>query len=165
MNFEIIKNHSKLFLFQIIEHGMKQNLIDEHFLIAMIKQAVEMSFVFARKYYTIVYDAHLNQASDCVLGIMNLGLIESSDNNRDKALKLLIQKGYFGAFRKGWQQVAKLAVHARTAEYENKTAFEWEKDFSEIFSAKPGKYWNGHNEYLAHMLFYSRKGKSKNEFH
>lgn len=31
MNFEIIKNHSKLFLFQIIEHGMKQNLIDEHF--------------------------------------------------------------------------------------------------------------------------------------
>lgn len=131
----------------------------------MIKQAVEMSFVFARKYYTIVYDAHLNQASDCVLGIMNLGLIESSDNNRDKALKLLIQKGYFGAFRKGWQQVAKLAVHARTAEYENKTAFEWEKDFSEIFSAKPGKYWNGHNEYLAHMLFYSRKGKSKNEFH
>jgi hypothetical protein len=117
----------------------------------MIKQAVQMSFVFARKYYTIVYDAHLNQASDCVLGIMNLGLIESSDNNRDKALKLLIQKGYFGAFRK--------------AEHENKTAFEWEKDFSEIFSAKSGKYWNGHNEYLAHMLFYSRKGKSKNEFH
>lgn len=108
-----------------------------------------MSFVFAKRYYSVVYEAYLRQASHCVLGIMNIGLIESSGKQLDDAMGLLLQKGFVDIFREGWTRILDLVRYAGNAGIHGyKTKFEWEKNFAESFSAEPGRKWIGHDEYL-----------------
>lgn len=159
----IVKTEYSLFLFDVMKYGLNEKRIDKVFTGKLKKEGAQMSLAFARRYYNVVYEAYLKQASHCVLGIMNIGLIESSGKQLDKALDRLLQKGYVGIFREGWTRILRLVQYARNAErHTYKTAFEWEKDFAESLSAEPGREWIGHDEFLIHMLMYYNTSKGKN---
>lgn len=163
MTKELIKGDCRLFLFQVMEFGFNAKLFDEAFLKKLKKEGRQMSFVFTKKYYSVVYEAYLRQASHCVLGIMNIGLIEASGKQLNDATGILLQKGYVGIFREGWTRILNLVQHASKADqYNSKTAFEWEKDFAELFSAEPGRNWIGYDEYLINMLMYYRNSSGEN---
>lgn len=164
MTKQIIKNDPRLFLFQVMEYGFNKKLINEVFLSNLKKQGMQMSFAFAKRYYSVVYEAYLRQASHCVLGIMNIGLIEASGKNMNDAAGFLLQKGYVGAFREGWTRVSDLARYARNSKKNtHKTKFEWERDFSESFSAELGREWIGYDEYQISRLIYCNARRGKNE--
>ncbi len=163
MTKQVIKSDSRLFLFQVMEYGFNENLINDAFLSKFHRDGAQMSFVFAKKYYSVVYEAYLRQASHCVLGIMNIGLIESSEKSLDSAIGLIIRKGYVGIFREGWTLILNLVQYARNAEkHSYKTKFEWEKDFAESLSAEPGREWVGYDEYLINMLMYCTNSRGNN---
>ena len=160
MNRELIKKDTRLFLFQALEHGLKTGRMDDAFLGKCQKEGMEMSFVFAKRYYNLIYGACLRHASHCVLGIVNLGLIEASEGLLHDAVVLLLRNGFVGGFREGWSRILKLVQYAGAADTSHrKTAFEWEKDFAESLSAEPGKPWVGYDEYQYHMLLYCRVGR------
>lgn len=161
---DLIKINSRLFLFQVMEYGFNEKLIDDAFLYEFKKQGAQMSFAFAKRYYSVVYESYLKHASHCVLGIMNIGLLEIAGNQLNDAIMVLIQKGYIGLFREGWTRVLNLVQYARNAERISfKTEFEWEKDFSESFSAEPGREWIGYDEYLINMVMYYGSSRGKME--
>jgi len=158
MKNEIIKSDTRLLLFRSLEYGIKANLMDDTFLYRYKKEGADMSYAFAKRYYNVVFEAYLRQASHCVLGIMNIGLIESSRNQIIKAADLILERGFVGIFREGWSRIVNLVQYAKSAdELNQKTTYEWEKDFSDSFSAEPGKNWIGYDEYRYHMLLYRRK--------
>lgn len=164
MTKQIITNDPRLFLFQVMEYGFDKKLFDEIFLNNFKKQGMQMSFAFAKRYYSVVYEAYLRQASHCVLGIMNIGLLEISEKNMNDATGFLLQKGYVGAFREGWTRVSDLASYASNSEKNtHKTEFEWERDFSESFSAEPGREWIGYDEYQINRLTYCNNRRGENE--
>jgi hypothetical protein len=149
---DIVKKDLRLFLFRTLEYGINNQLIDKSILEALKNEGVELSLGYAKKYYKVIYEAYLRQASYCVLGIMNLGLIQTSGGNFDEAVHLIQRKGFVGMFRQGWTRVIRLAKLAGDSEeYSTKTEFEWEKDFSESFSAVPGKRWIGNSEYIYNL--------------
>ncbi|NOX33310.1 MAG: hypothetical protein GXP56_06175 [Deltaproteobacteria bacterium] len=159
----IIKSDSRLLLFRTLEYGFKKKLMDNAFLNGLKKQGSQMSFAFAKRYYNLVYEPYLRHASYCVLGVINIGLTVSSNNRLDNAIDLVLQKGYVGIFREGWTRILNLVHYARNAErLSHKTAFEWEKDFAESFSAEPGREWIGYDEYLVNMLMYCNSNRGKN---
>lgn len=158
MNNEIIQRDTRLLLFRVLEYGIKTNLMDDTFLFKCQKEGSDMSYAFAKRYYNVVFEAYLRHASHCVLGIMNIGLIESSRNQLIKAAHLLSERGFVGIFREGWTRVSTLIQYAKSADpFIQKTIYELEKDFSDSFSAEPGRNWIGYDEYRYHMLLYRRK--------
>lgn len=160
MNHEIIKRDTRLLLFRALEYGIKTNLMDNTILTICKKQGSDMSYAFAKRYYNVVFEAYLRHASHCVLGIMNIGLIESSNNQVDKAARILSEAGFVGIFREGWSRILNLIQFAKSADqFNQKTTYEWEKDFSDSFSAEPGKIWIGYDEYRYHMLLLRRKAR------
>ncbi len=158
MKKEIIKKDSRLFLFRIMENCRNKNLMDDGFMEKLKKEGTQMSFAFAKKYYNVVQKAYLRQASHCVLGIMNLGLIESAGKKPDVATNILLKKSYIGIFREGWTLIVDLVYHAENSKRGSfKTTFEWEKDFAESLSAHPGRKWVGYDEYQVNKLTYYSK--------
>jgi hypothetical protein len=152
---EIIKSDTRLFLFRALEYGFAEKLMDDVFFDKLKREGAQMSFAFAKRYYNVIYEAYLRHASHCVLGIINIGLIESSKSRLDNATNHLIQKSYVGMFREGWTRILNLVQYAINLEnISHKTAFEWEKDFAESFSAEPGREWIGYEEYLIKMQIY-----------
>ncbi|MCP4021669.1 MAG: hypothetical protein GY729_07495 [Desulfobacteraceae bacterium] len=163
MTTELIKKDSRLFLFQVLEYGFEQKRLDQAFLNQLKKQGAQMSFVFAKRYYNVIQEACLRQASHCVLGIINIGLIESSGHGLDNAIDQLLQKGYVSMFKQGWTRLLDLVQYAGNAQkYLQRTNFEWEKNFAESLSAEPGREWVGHDEYLIHMLLYCNQKRRNN---
>lgn len=157
MTLEILKRDNRLFLFQTVEYGLRAKLMEDVLLDEFRKDGVKMAFVFAKRYYSVVYEAYLRQASYCVLGIINLGLIESSDNRLENAVDLLLKKGFVGSFREGWSRISRLVRYVRACDpFHQKTAFEWEKDFSESVSAEPGRKWIGYDEFRYLMSLYGK---------
>lgn len=160
MKNEIIKRDTRLLLFRSLEYGIKTNLMDDTFLHRCKMEGADMSYAFAKRYYNVVFEAYLRHASHCVLGIMNIGLIESSRNQIIKAADLILERGFVGIFREGWSRIINLVQYAKSAdELNQKTTYEWEKDFSDSFSAEPGKNWIGYDEYRYHMLLYRREAR------
>lgn len=163
MTRDLIRVDSRLFLFQVLEYGINENLIDNAFLSKLKIEGAQMSYVFAKRYYNVVYEASLKQASHCVLGIMNISLIESSRKQLDAAIGHILQKGYVGVFREGWTRLSNLVRYTIEIERDScKTVFEWEKDFAELFSAEPGRKWIGYDEYRANMLLYYSNSRRQN---
>ena len=160
---DIVKKDSRLFLFQALEYGINNRLIDKIFLEKLKNEGIELSLGYAKKYYKLVYEAYLRQASYCVLGIINLGLIQTAGGNLDTAVNLIRTKGFVIIFRQGWTRVLRLVKLARDSEkFDLKTEFELEKDFSESFSAEPGKKWIGNGEYV-YNLFKLRTSAGKQD--
>ena len=165
MNKEIIISDTRLLLFRALEYGLGAGLMDDVFLNGLKKDGAELSYVFAKRYYGVIQQAYLRHASHCVLGIINIGLIEPSDNLPRNAAEFLLKNGLAGSFREGWSRVLKLVRHTRTAEKSNrKTEFEWEKDFADSFCAEPGRRWIGYDEYRYYMLRYCIKSRGKNKW-
>lgn len=163
MTNKIIKSDTRLFLFQALEYGFKEKFIDNAFLENLKKEGVQMSFVFAKRYYNIVYEVYLRHASHCVLGVINIGLIESSNNRLDNAIDHLKKKSGVGIFREGWTRILNLVKNARKNEsFRHKSEFEWERDFAESLSAEPGREWVGYDEYLNNMLIYCNNTRGEN---
>lgn len=151
----VIQTDPRLFLFQVMEYGYNRKTISNSFLNRFHTEGAQMSFAFAKRYYNVLHEAYLRQSSHCVLGIMNLGLIESAGKNIDKAAGILRQKSYVGVFRQGWTLISNLVQDARAKDHNKfKTPFEWEKDFAETVSAEPGREWIGHQEYQVNVLMY-----------
>lgn len=149
---DIVTKDFRLFLFKTLEYGINNQLIDKLVLAKFKNEGVELSLGYAKKYYKVIYEAYLRQASYCVLGIMNFGLIQTSGGNFDEAVYLIKTEGFVGMFRQGWTRVIRLVKLARDSEeYSIKTEFEWEKDFSESLSAEPGKKWIGNSEYFYNL--------------
>lgn len=160
MKNEIIKNDTRLLLFRALEYGIKTNLKDDTLLNRCKKEGADMSYVFAKRYYNVVFEANLRHASHCVLGIINIGLIELSRNQVVKAANLISERGLVGIFREGWSRILNLVQYAKsTDQFNQKTRYEWEKDFSDSFSAEPDKNWIGYDEYRYYMLLYRRKAR------
>lgn len=152
---EIIKADSRLFILQVLEYGFNEDIIDDTVIRRLKREGTQMSFVFAKRYYSVVYESYLRHASNCVLGITNIGLIELSATRLDIGIGLLIQKGYVELFREGWTRILDLVGCAINVErYSHKTAFEWEKDFAESLSAEPERKWFGYDEYLNYKSMY-----------
>jgi len=164
MTKELIIVDSRLFLFQVMEYGLNKKLINDKVIDKFKNQGVQMSFAFAKRYYSVVYESYLRHASNCILGIVNLGLIETSGRQLNDATMILIQKGHVRLFREGWTRVLKLVKYAWNADRNTyKSEFEWEKDFAELFSAEPGREWIGYEEYMKNILIYSNKNRGENE--
>lgn len=157
MTHEIIRSDTRLLLFRAMECGLQTKLMDDAFLDKFRKQGAQMAFIFAKRYYNVVYEAYLRHASHCVLGVINIGLIESSENQLDNAVGLLLKRGFVGVFREGWSRILNLVHFASAADISHqKTEFDWQKDFCESFSAEPGRKWIGYDEYRYYMLLYSK---------
>lgn len=153
---DMVKKDLRLFLFKTLEYGINNRLIDKSILETLKSQGTELSLGYAKKYYKVIYEAYLRQASYCVLGIMNLGLVQTTGGNLHEAVHFIKGQGFVGMFRQGWTRVIRLATLAGDSEvYPTKTEFEWEKDFSESFSAEPGKKWIGNSEYIYNLAKYS----------
>ncbi len=149
---KIIKKDFRLFLFKTLEYGINNQLIDKIFLEKLKTEGIELSLGYAKKYYKVIYEAYLRQASYCVLGIMNLGLVQTSGGSYDKAIHLIKTKGFISMFRQGWTRVINLVELAMdSGKNSAKTNFELEKDFSESFCAEPGKKWIGNGEYIYNL--------------
>ncbi len=150
---DIRKKDFRLFLFRSLEYGLNHNLIDETFLKKLQTEGTELSFGFAKRYYSVIYEAYLRQASHCVLGTINLGLTLLAAPSLDKAVYLLKTKSYVGVFREGWTRIIEIAELSKGVEESyTKTDFELEVDFAELFSAEPGKIWIGKGEYYYNLL-------------
>lgn len=152
----MIEKDMRLFLFQVLEYGLNRDIIDKRWITDLQNEGARMSFVFAKKYYSVVHEAHLRQASHCVLGIINIGLLETSGEQLEDAAYLIIKKGYTGIFRDGWTCLLNLVQYAENSQIsEDKTTFELEREFAESLSAEPNREWIGHQEYLVNMVMYS----------
>ncbi len=98
----LVPGDDRLLVFRALDHGLSSGVIQAGF-ICREKAVLEgMSFVFARRYYTLVHEACLRQASQCVLGIVNLGLSERSGGRLSVAADFLTSRGSLGMFREGW---------------------------------------------------------------
>ena len=146
---EIIKRDHCLFLFTALATGKQTGLLSEAHALALETEGAQMAFTFAKKYYRIVYEAYLRQASFCVLGIINLGLTAVAKNDPEAAARLIREKGAVGLFREGWTRVLKLLKLIRKTEGpELFDARRWERELAERLGAEPGKPWDGANEFF-----------------
>ncbi len=161
----LVPGDDRLLVFRALDNGLSSGVIQAGF-ICREKAVLEgMSFVFARRYYTLVHETCLRQASQCVLGIVNLGLSERSGGRLSVAADLLTSRGSLGMFREGWTRVLKLVRAAgHAAPHRFKTDYELEREFAEDFTAVPGRPWCGRNHYAATMLkLYYMKTRSREE--
>lgn len=71
--------------------------MDDTFLHKCKEEGSDMSYAFAKRYYNVIFEAYLRHASHCVLGIINIGLIESSNNQVVKAANFLLKSGLVAA--------------------------------------------------------------------
>ena len=149
----------RLLLFQALERGAFWG----PFLQEWKEDGVGMSLEFADKYYNLTSEVYLRQASYCVLGIINLGLVISSENNVDNAVKVLRQNDLLKVFQIGWDKISHLA--SLKQEIVSESLHQSEKDFSEIFAAQPDKKWIGWKEYKTNLRNYSSSAKTKKLHH
>jgi len=150
----IMKKDTRLLLFQALERGS----FEGSFIQKMKEEAVGMSLQFAKKYYKVTFEVYLTQASKCVLGVINLALVMQSDNDVDKAVKVLHKKSAKELFQYGWQEIYRLAEFGykrvsagHRTEDEKGLRYDkvedTEKDYAERVSADPEKQWIGFDEY------------------
>lgn len=154
----------RLLLFQTLALGCETGQIRKPDLEKIEQFGADMSVVFAKKYYTVVETGHLIQASQCVLGILNLGLVQKIGKSQEKALQFLLKTGMLGTFQEGWTLISRLVEKAQKAEKDLfRTTFEWEKEMAESVSAAPGRNWHGDIEYCTKMLMYTGAGRRQSE--
>lgn len=155
MSSEIIKKDKRLFLFRAIEFGLAGGLIKPAAQKRLQKQGAALSFGFAKKYYRVVYEAYLRQASFCVLGVINLGLEAAAKGDLTQAAGLIANEGYVTLFRQGWSRILKLAHLIKMAEdREDRFQRILEKDLAEWLSAEPDRPWQGVAEFVTSVRKY-----------
>lgn len=162
MNKEPIITDQRLLYFRALARGLDSGLVDRATLNRFIEDGAEMAYVFARRYRTVVYSADLAQASDCVLGVINLGLVKASNDQPEAALKFLLGRGLIGAFRAGWSGLVALAGQIRAVD-RSATVFQLESDLADSISARPGRRWVGYEEYLRLWAQYDCSEGNENE--
>lgn len=104
----VVKKDPRLLFFQALDSGLHNGLIKGSFIETLEKEVAEMGLRFAERYYSIIYQAYLEQAVKIVLGIINLGLYKESQGDLDIALKKITEHGALNLFRLGWSQVEAL---------------------------------------------------------
>lgn len=155
---QITPKTKALFVFEALLYGLNSGLVEKSFIKTFRRDCAGMTFVLAKKYYNVVFEANLKQAAHCVLGVLNLGLLECSGGSLPEAAVILAKEGALKAFREGWTRIDALSCHEDIFEKQlHKSRFEREKDFAELFSACPGQIWTGHRDYLAHRIFLATK--------
>ena len=158
MKGDIVKSDTRLLLFRALDYGLAAAWMDDGFVKKARQESVMMAFAFAKRYYSVVYEAHLRHASHCVLGIINLGLMTFCGNLPPEAADLLLKVGVVGAFREGWARILMLVNNRRAADpLSQHTAYEWEKDFADAICAEPGRKWIGYDEYRYLMGLYGKE--------
>ncbi len=101
----ITKKDTRLLLFQALEHVLFEGFSMEK----MKKDAAGMSYQYARMFYNVVFEDYLVLASNCVLGIINLGLAILSNNEVEAAANIIKQKNFMTLFKAGWAKIDDLA--------------------------------------------------------
>ena len=162
MNREPARTDQRLLYFRALAHGLDSGLVDRATLNRFIDDGAEMAYVFARRYRTVVYSADLAQASDCVLGVINLGLVKASADRPESALNFLLNRGLIGAFRAGWSGLAALARQIKAVD-RAATVFQLESDLADAISVRPGRRWVGYEEYRRLWAQYDCSEGNENE--
>ena len=152
---EITPTDSRLFLFRSLDYGVKSGLMASGAIKQLERDGAALSFGFAKKYYRVVYEAYLRQASFCVLGIINLGLEATAKGDMQKAAILVEREGVVTIFRHGWTRLLKLAQLIKRADgSDSRSQIELERDLAEWLSAEPDKPWNGVREFVTSVRKY-----------
>ena len=81
MTQKLIIRDDRLILMKAVEYGQQTGMFLDQDIELMKKQGADMSWRFAKKYYRITDETELRQACYQVLGIVNLGLAEASNES------------------------------------------------------------------------------------
>lgn len=152
----VVKKDPRLLFFQALDSGLYNGLIKGSFIEAREKEVAEMGLRFAGRYYSIIYQAYLEQAVRIVLGIINLGLHKESRGDLNKALEKIMEHHALNLFRLGWSQ-----VEALVKTLEKVDSAEKEEEFgpninlaalmaeavANHFAMEDEEIWNGAEEY------------------
>lgn len=153
MDQDLVCTDNRLLYFCALDHAATAGGMPDEFIRKEKHAARTMSFAFAKRYYTLVHVESLRLASQCVLGIVNLGLCALSKDNLDTAARLLIRRGSVEIFREGWTLILNLVRHAGKLDCRcRQTDYEMGREFAELFSTAPGRSFYGYADYQSRML-------------
>lgn len=131
----VLKQQSRLFLFEALQFGLDNRIFDSSILQAMQKEGAEMTVRLASKYYQLHYEECLKRAMKIILGATNFGLLNLSGGDITKAAQIIKDQGLVKMFRQTWSEIErwKQRGHAREQlhDYEKKDSSEVEKEMLE----------------------------------
>lgn len=175
---KVIITDSGAFFLSVIEYGSKNGLFSRDYLEGLKEKAAKMTVQFAKRYYTVVYEAHLWQATYNILGIISVALRKQTGGDIEKSVHLLLSEGILTIFRQGWTNISILAKEIQelgiSGKYtgipgmylisgKNEIIFLVEKELLERISAEPKRVWIGYSQF-EEVLEDVRKKKERDMF-
>jgi len=136
---------SRLLLTDAIEYGLNNDVFDSSFVDKMREAGAAITVRFANKFYNASYKVYLQQSTDIVLGICNLGVILWSGDDVVKTALLLRDQGLVQVFNKGIAAVKELS--RKTQNFDNLLDVRSTKDCAEVLAVSENAQWNGFYEY------------------
>ena len=145
---ELVKHeHPNLLLFEAVEQGKNQGIIDDSFVQNLREEGVAMTIGFAQKHYSPHYEEVLRWARDIVIGVCNLGLVLTVGQDVKKAIDILLRGRLLESFRYGFSALMRLEGQTQVYDIKSKR-YDILACCREV-SHEIGTVWTGYERYLS----------------